>query len=218
MSRRKVVIVGHGMVAHHLVTTLGERGACERLELSVLAEEGRPAYDRVHLSSFFEGKSGDDLGLMEVGSNEKLGVELSLGDAVASIDRSAKQVLTASGRTVAYDALVLATGSRPFVPPVPGADARGAFVYRTIEDLERIRAWAERSRVGVVIGGGLLGLEAANALKAMGLETHVVELAPRLMALQIDEAGGLVLRSHIEALGVTVHVGKSTTAVDCEGG
>jgi len=218
MRRRKVVIVGHGMVAHHLVTTLGERGAHERLELSVLAEEPRPAYDRVHLSSFFEGKSAADLGLVEDGSYEKLGVELALGDAVVSIDRSAKHVLTAGGRSLAYDNLVLATGSRPFVPPVPGADARGAFVYRTIEDLERIRAWADRSRVGVVIGGGLLGLEAANALKAMGLETHVVELAPRLMALQIDDAGGLVLRSHIEALGVTVHVGKSTSAVSCEDG
>jgi len=215
MSRKKVVVVGHGMVAHHLVTTLGERGGCEQLSLSVLAEEPRPAYDRVHLSSFFEGKSAEELGLVEAGSYEKLGVSLSLGDAVVAIDRSAKRVLTAAGRSLAYDALVLATGSRPFVPPVPGAGARGAFVYRTIEDLERIRAWAERSRVGVVIGGGLLGLEAANALKAMGLSTHVVELAPRLMALQIDDAGGLVLRSHIEALGVSVHVGKSTTAVRC---
>jgi nitrite reductase (NADH) large subunit len=218
MSRRKVLVVGHGMVAHHLVATLGERGACEQLEVTVLGEEPRPAYDRVHLSAFFEGKSADDLSLVEAGSYEKLGVELVLNEAVVAIDRAAKCVTTASGRNVAYDQLVLATGSRPFVPPVPGADARGSFVYRTIEDLERIRAWADRSRVGVVIGGGLLGLEAANALKAMGLETHVVELAPRLMALQIDEAGGLVLRSHIESLGVKVHVGKSTTAVDAPDG
>src|SRR5215813_12125948 len=101
MSRRKVVVVGHGMVAHHLVTTLGERGACDRLELSVVAEEPRPAYDRVHLSSFFEGKSAEDLGLVEKGSYEKLGVELSLGDAVIGIERGEKRVLTASGRALA---------------------------------------------------------------------------------------------------------------------
>jgi nitrite reductase (NADH) large subunit len=218
MNRKDVVIVGHGMVAHHLVANLGERGTQQRLRLSVLGEEPRAAYDRVHLSHFFEGKTAGELSLVEPGSYEQLGVELSLGDSVVSIDRECKHVQTASGRRVAYGALVLATGSRPFVPPVPGADTRGAFVYRTIEDLERIRAWAERSRVGVVIGGGLLGLEAANALKAMGLETHVVELAPRLMALQIDDAGGLILRSRIEELGVTVHTAKSTSAVESEDG
>ncbi len=218
MMRSRLVIVGHGMVAHHLVATLIERGGCDRFEVTVLAEEPRAAYDRVHLSSFFEGKRAEELCLVPQGSYEQAGVKLLLDDAVAEIDRDARQVKTAGGKTFEYDHLVLATGSRPFVPPLPGADTRGAFVYRTIEDLERIKAWAERSRVGVVIGGGLLGLEAANALRAMGLETHVVELAPRLMALQLDDAGGLVLRTRIEELGVNVHVGKSTVSVDEEAG
>jgi len=108
---------------------------------------------------------------------------------------------------------VLATGSYPFVPPIPGRDRRGCFVYRSIEHLEVIRAAARRARVGTVIGGGLLGLEAAKALKDLGLETHVVEFAPRLMAVQLDEAGGRLLRRQIEALGVFVHTSKGTKEI-----
>ncbi len=125
---------------------------------------------------------------------------------------------TAAGHEIAYDKLVLASGSRPFVPPVPGRDGRGCFVYRTIEDLEAIRDFAAGSSVGTVVGGGLLGLEAANALKNLGLETHVVELAPRLMALQVDDAGGAILRGRIEALGVAVHTGKVTKEVRLDDG
>ncbi|HXX31679.1 MAG TPA: nitrite reductase large subunit NirB, partial [Myxococcaceae bacterium] len=116
------------------------------------------------------------------------------------------------------DALVLATGSAPLIPAIPGRDAEGCFVYRTLEDLEAIRAWAAGVQSGVVIGGGLLGLEAANALTRMGLETHVVEFAPRLMSMQIDEGGGEILRAKIEALGVSVHTGKNTAQIVAEHG
>ncbi len=112
-----------------------------------------------------------------------------------------------------YDALVLATGSYPFVPPVDGAHLPGAFVYRTLDDLEAIRQFAQGRRTGAVIGGGLLGLEAANALRLLGLTTHVVEFAPRLMPIQVDDAGGAMLRRHVEELGLTVHVGAATTAI-----
>jgi nitrite reductase (NADH) large subunit len=116
--------------------------------------------------------------------------------------------------TAPYDHLVLATGSYPFVPPIPGSDLPGCFVYRTIEDLEAIGTWArDRAGVGAVIGGGLLGLEAANALRNLGLEVHVVEFAPRLMALQVDEAGGTILRRRIESLGVAVHTSKRTAEI-----
>ena len=108
---------------------------------------------------------------------------------------------------------VLATGSSPFVPPIPGHDLPGCFVYRTIDDLDAIRAATQGKRVGAVIGGGLLGLEAANALQLLGLETHVVEFAPRLMPLQVDDGGGATLRAHIEALGITVHTGASTQEI-----
>src|SRR5204863_5500533 len=106
------------------------------------------------------------------------------------IDTTAKRVTSANGSSVSYDSCILATGSYPFVPPIPGSDKPGSFVYRTIEDLEAIRGWSTGSKTGVVIGGGLLGLEAANALVNLGLQAHVVEFSPRLMALQLDEAGG----------------------------
>jgi nitrite reductase (NADH) large subunit len=140
-------------------------------------------------------------------------IEFIAGDPVAAIDRDARKVRSAAGRTVAYDALVLATGSYPFVPPIEGGDGSGCFVYRTIEDLNAIRAYAEDCGTGVVIGGGLLGLEAAGALLGLGLQTHIVEFAPRLMAIQVDDGGGETLRRTIEAMDITIHTSKSTTEV-----
>jgi nitrite reductase (NADH) large subunit len=203
-----IVVVGNGMVGHKVVETLLARGA---RDIVVFGEEPRVAYDRVGLSSFFTGTTAEELSLVAPGAYD--GVELHLGDRIACIDRDAGKVVAASGTVVAYDALVLATGSYPFVPPVPGHDLPGAFVYRTIEDLERIRDYAAGRRVGAVVGGGLLGLEAANALHALGLETHVVEFAPRLMPLQVDDGGGAALRARIEELGVVVHTSMQTTEV-----
>ncbi len=208
----KLVIVGNGMVGHRLVELCTTGAHAGRFDITVLGEERRPAYDRVNLTKFFEG-GAEGLALASPGAYAAAGVRLLLGDAVASIDRAARCVRTAAGVELPYDKLVLATGSTPFVPPVEGRDAAGCFVYRTIDDLEGIAAAAASAGVGVVIGGGLLGLEAANALRKLGLETHVVEIAPRLMALQVDDAGGAVLRRHIEGLGVAVHVGVSAKKV-----
>jgi nitrite reductase (NADH) large subunit len=122
-------------------------------------------------------------------------------------------VTTVAGREFHYDKLVLATGSYPFVPPVPGADNARCFVYRTIDDLGAIKAAAATSKKGVVVGGGLLGLEAANALRNLGLETHVVEFAPQLMGVQVDPEGGGILRRKIEALGIVLHLGKNTQKI-----
>ncbi len=141
------------------------------------------------------------------------GITLHLGDKAVSIDRANKTVTSAIGVTIAYDKLVLATGSYPFVPPVPGHDRQNCLVYRTIEDLEAMALAAKTGKVGVVVGGGLLGLEAAKALTDLGLETHVVEFAPRLMAVQLDEGGGVMLRRKVEALGLQVHTGKNTTQI-----
>ncbi len=199
------------MVGHKLLEQLA---GTPDLEITVLCEEPRPAYDRVGLTGFFSGKSADDLSLVEDGFFEKSGITLHLNDKAAAIDRAAKTVVTAQGKTLGYDKLVLATGSYPFVPPLPGKERPGCFVYRTIEDLEAITAASKGGKTGVVIGGGLLGLEAAKALKDLGLETHVVEFAPRLMAVQLDDGGGRVLRRKIEALGVKVHTGKSTQCIE----
>jgi nitrite reductase (NADH) large subunit len=213
-QRNRLVVVGHGMVGHRVVEAAIERGLTSRWDIVVLAEEPRPAYDRVRLSSYFELADAAELSLLPAGGYDDPRVEVRLSCPVAGVDRARRVVLTEHGDVVEYDALVLATGSVPFVPPLPGCDATNCFVYRTIEDLDAIRAAAAGSRSGVVIGGGLLGLEAANALLRLGLETHVVEMAPRLMPLQVDDAGGATLRRHIERLGVRVHCGVRTEAVE----
>ncbi len=212
-SRRTLVVVGNGMVGQRFCERLVARDADRRWRLVVLGEEARPAYDRVHLSEVFAGRSADDLQLVPDPWYAEHGLAVHLGERVVAVDRTACEVTTSLGRRVAYDALVLATGSAPFVPPIPGSDRRGVFVYRTIDDLEAIRAWARRARRAAVLGGGLLGLEAAKAVRDLGLETHVVEFAPRLMPRQVDGAGGEVLRRAIEQLGVRVHVGVQTEEI-----
>jgi nitrite reductase (NADH) large subunit len=201
------------MVGHRFVQAAIERGLTERWDVVVFGQEPRAAYDRVALTSFFE-VGADELSLLPEGEYDDPRVRLVLDTAVTTIDRDAREVTTASGEVVRYDALVMATGSVPFVPPLPGRDLAGCFVYRTIEDLEDIRQAAKTATTGVVIGGGLLGLEAANAVHQLGLATHVVEMAPRLMPVQLDQAGGAALVRHIEALGVTVHTGAATEAIE----
>jgi len=206
----KVVVVGNGMVGHHFVEQLAQSTS---FEITVLCAEPRLAYDRVHLSEFFGGKTAEDLALTTEQQYQTLGVNTVLNAKVVAIDKSAQTVTTAQGERYYYDKLVLATGSYPFVPPIPGKERNHCFVYRTIEDLVAIQASAKQGKIGVVVGGGLLGLEAANALKQLGLETHVVEFAPQLMGVQLDSAGGRLLRSMIEQLGVTVHTQKVTKQV-----
>jgi nitrite reductase (NADH) large subunit len=218
-STSNVVVVGHGMVGHRFVEALRSRDADGAWRVTVLAEESDAAYDRVGLTGYTEHW---DRTLLALPGNEYLDddlVELRLGSRVAEIDRSTKSVLTADGERIGYDALVLATGSYAFVPPVPGRDLPECHVYRTLDDLDAIRADAlraidgGRAPAGVVIGGGLLGLEAANALRQFGLQTHVVEMAPRLMAQQLDEAGGALLGRMMTELGISVHVGVGTEAI-----
>jgi nitrite reductase (NADH) large subunit len=211
VSATRVVVIGNGMVGQRFLEQLVKRGG--EFEITAFCEEPRPAYDRVQLTSFFSGKSAADLNVVPEKFFQQHGVTLRLNDSVLSIDPVKKIVRSARYKDVPYDKLVFATGSYPFVPPVPGKDRRGCFVYRTIEDLEVITAAAARTKVGTVIGGGLLGLEAAKALKDLGLETHIVEFAPRLMSVQLDDAGGRLLRRKIEALGATVHVAKNTKEI-----
>ncbi len=213
MKTEKIVVIGNGMVGQRFLEQLTGRVSGDAVEVTVFCEEPRAAYDRVQLTSFFAGKSAIDLSVVPERFFEEKRITLRLNDPVISIDRGRKTVRSARYREVPYDKLVLATGSYPFVPPIPGRDRRGCYVYRAIEDLEVIRAAAKKARIGTVIGGGLLGLEAAKALKDLGLETHVVEFAPRLMAVQLDEAGGRLLQRKIEALGVVVHAGRNTKEI-----
>jgi len=211
--KQTLVVIGNGMVGQQFLAGLVQSPAKEQYRIVTFCEEPRPAYDRVHLSEFFTGKTAADLSLVPDGFFAEHGITLHLGDKAVAIDRAAKTVTSAKGLTIAYDQLVLATGSYPFVPPVPGHDRDSCLVYRTIEDLKAIKAAADKGTIGTVVGGGLLGLEAAKALTDLGLTTHVVEFAPRLMAVQLDEGGGAMLRRKIEALGVTVHTGKNTTQI-----
>ncbi len=214
MSMR-IVVVGNGMVGHHFVEQLiASQGALSSIEVTVLAAEARLAYDRVHLSEYFSGKTANDLAMVDAQTYQDWNIHVKLNSKVVSIDRNEQSVTTQGGETYSYDKLVIATGSYPFVPPIPGHEQPHCLVYRTIEDLEAIESSAQQSKVGVVVGGGLLGLEAANALKEAGLQTHVVEFAPQLMGVQVDEAGGRLLKDKIEALGVKVHTSKATQLID----
>ncbi|WP_406281601.1 nitrite reductase large subunit NirB [Nocardia sp. NBC_00881] len=217
VDRKTAVVVGHGMVGHRFVEALRSRDTEGRWQVVILSEEPLPAYDRVGLSSYVGAWDASALALL---GNEYAGddlVELRLGQCAESIDREARKVTTSAGDTLAYDALVLATGSYPFVPPVPGHDHPRCFVYRTIEDLDGIRAAAEAAgpgASGVVVGGGLLGLEAANALRLLGLTPHVVEFNARLMPAQVDEGGGAILERLVTDLGLHVHTGVGTSSIE----
>ncbi|MBO0514899.1 nitrite reductase large subunit [Streptomyces beijiangensis] len=213
MPTPTIVVVGHGMVGQRFLEALAERGLTGTCRVVVLCEEPRPAYDRVKLTSYFSGSTPAELSLVEGDFMERNNIEMHLGDPATAVDRAARTVTARSGQVFAYDTLVLATGSYPFVPPVPGKDATGCFVYRTIEDLLAIEEYALTARTGAVVGGGLLGLEAAGALKGLGLDTHIVEFAPRLMPVQIDEGGGAALLRTIRNMGLSVHTGVGTQAV-----
>jgi nitrite reductase (NADH) large subunit len=210
---RTLVVIGNGMVGHRLVDALNGSS----WKIVVFGEESRPAYDRVALSSYVDTWSSADLELPPLP-----GAEIRLGEKAVSVDRERRVVVGASGVEVSYDALVLATGSVPFVPPVPGRDLPGCHVYRTLDDLDDIRATVQAANrpgrhSGMVLGGGLLGLEAANALRGMGVSPHVVELAPRLMPIQVDDGGAGLLKRLVEKLDLTVHTGTSASSIERDG-
>ncbi|MFV0445284.1 MAG: nitrite reductase large subunit NirB, partial [Planctomycetaceae bacterium] len=212
-DRQTIVVIGNGMVGLRFCEKLVELDQARQYRIVTFCEEPRAAYDRVGLTSFFAHRDAQKLMLARLEWYQEHGVELHLGDRASSIDRSRRIVRSDKGVEIAYDKIVLSTGSFPFVPPVPGIDKRGVFVYRTIEDLQRIIEFAGESKRCAVIGGGLLGLEAAKAAYDLGLETHVVEFAPRLMPRQIDDAGSRILVQKIESLGVKVHLNKGTKEV-----
>ncbi len=207
MERRHVLVVGNGMVGQRFVERLLAADTDDSIDVTVVGEETRYAYDRVALSSWFEGRSEDDLSLVAAEYRDDRRVDYRLGTKVTDLDTDAHRATLDDGTVLAWDDVVLATGSYPFVPPIPGHESAGCFVYRTLDDLADIRAAAEGGSAGLVIGGGLLGLEAANALRALGLETHVVEMAPYPMPAQLGEGGGTMLARWVNSLGVTLHCG-----------
>lgn len=212
-NKQTLVVIGNGMVGQNFLVSLVASEIKDNFNVVTFCEESIPAYDRVHLSEYFAGKSADDLSLVETdffGNND---ITIHIGDKAVSIDRENKTVRSENGLIIDYDKLVLATGSSAFVPPIPGHDRDGCIPYRTIADLDEMMAVAKDSKVGAVVGGGLLGLEAAKALQDLNLKTHVVQFAPRLMAAQLDDGGALLLKQKIEELGVSVLTSKNTTQI-----
>ena len=213
MQKENIIIVGNGPVAHKFIEVMLETGKADQYNITVIGEESSPAYNRVYLTAWFETRSVDGIAMGTSDFYADNNINCITSEKITEIDRESKSLTSASGNTYSYDTLILATGSYPFVPPVPGHDRKNTFVYRTVEDLEAITEASKTSKIGAVVGGGLLGLEAAKALHDLDLKTHVVEFAPRLMAVQVDEGGGSVLREKIEELGVGVHTQKNTNQI-----
>ncbi|MNR95441.1 Nitrite reductase [NAD(P)H] [compost metagenome] len=211
----KVIVVGNGMVGYKFCEKFITKTGHENYQITVFGEEPRRAYDRVHLSEYFAGKSADDLSLSTSNWYEENNIILNTSELITDINREQKTIHTHLEKTHTYDYLVLATGSSAFVPPIEGVEKEGVFVYRTIEDLDAIMAYAKKIKQNgateaAVLGGGLLGLEAAKAVYDLGLNPHVVEFAPRLMPRQLDKGASDMLQSKIEQLNIGIHLNKST--------
>ncbi|MGE8424812.1 MAG: NAD(P)/FAD-dependent oxidoreductase, partial [Sphingobacterium siyangense] len=210
MERKKVVIVGNGMVGNKFCEKLKQK--INDLEIIVFSEEPIRAYDRVHLTDYFKISSIDELFLLKNEWYLENNVKIHLDDPIVAVNLLKKEVESQKGITVNYDYLVFATGSAPFVPPIPGIEKEGVFLYRTIEDLDLIKAYAAKAKRGTVMGGGLLGLEAAKAMVDLGLEeTAVIEFAQRLMPRQIDDSASMLLQNKLSELGLTCLLQKSTS-------
>lgn len=224
-----LVIIGNGMMSYRLCQKLAQHEVQKHSRIVVFGEEPDPAYDRVHLTDVFSGRHPDTLILAGPEWYEDNGIELYTGNPVVYVDREESFVEAASGDRVPYNRLVFATGSEPFVPPIEGLRvpdeqgnlklAKRVFVYRTFEDVYKIEAELERTSRAVIMGGGLLGLEAAKAVYDLGrrmhdeIEVDVVEAAPRLMPRQLDDGAAALLKEKIEQLGVRIHVGRKIMRV-----
>src|SRR6185503_13063204 len=210
----KIVVVGNGMAGYKFCEKLAAKNNSRLFDITVFGEEVRPAYDRVHLSEYFTGKTEEDLSLASRQWYADNNITLHLADPIQFIDRANKKIKSFHGMETSYDVLILATGSSAFVPSIPGVEKAGVFIYRSIEDLEMMKAYSKTVNTGAVIGGGLLGLEAAKAMIDLGIkDTTVIEFAPRLMPRQIDEAGSNMLKGKLESLGLKIFTNKNTSAI-----
>ncbi len=205
------------MVGYKFCEKLRAASGNETFEVTVFGEEPWPAYDRVHLSAYFSGAKADDLIMAPLEWYKANRIDLRTKELIVRIDRDQKKIYSHIGTELSYDYLILATGSAAFVPPIKGVEKKGVFVYRTLEDLDAIMAYGKKVKSAAVMGGGLLGLEAAKAVYDMGLKTHVVEFAHRLMPRQLDDNGAALLKSKIEDLGISVHLSKNTKEITGNG-
>lgn len=216
-AKKKLVLVGNGPAGFKFCEKFVKYRLGRQYDLVVYGEEQHPAYDRINLTRLFTAKAPSQLYLAPAAWYANNKITLKTGQQVSAINRTEKQIQLANGATEQYDTLILATGSAPFVPPIAGCDQPGVFVYRTVDDLAAIQAYIEAGQHAVVIGGGILGLEAARALVQEGLVTTVVETAPHLMPRQLDKTGAGILQQQLEQLGLRVHCGKQAQTVTTAG-
>jgi nitrite reductase (NADH) large subunit len=219
---QRIILVGNGMVGYKFCEKLLSHPHRDKFDVLVFGEEHRPAYDRVHLSEYFSLESPDELLLAPRNWYADNGISLRTSELVLSVDTENKKVITHKNESFGYDYLVIATGSSAFVPTIKGIEKEGIFIYRTIEDLEAIQTYSDKLRAkgkcqSAVLGGGLLGLEAANASKELGMTTHVIEFAGKLMPRQLDQAASDLLQSKIESIGLKVHLGKNSKEIIGDG-
>lgn len=219
-SKQRLVVIGNGMAGARAVEDILTRGGSDQFEITVFGEEPHGSYNRILLSSVLSGAQDmQDIYLNPIEWYQENNITLRAGVRVTAIDRAAKQVSIANGDAVPYDKLLIATGSRPFVPPMDGLDMPdgkrkpGVFVFRTLDDCTRIASYATKCKRAVVVGGGLLGLEAARGLLNYGAQVHVVHLATHLMEQQLDADAGAILKGTMEKMGVQLHLQKITTAI-----
>jgi len=214
-----LVVIGNGMVGHRFIQQMVEKGAYRDFAITIVGGERHPAYDRVNLTKLFFGKEFHSMHLARKGWHDEHDITEILGDMATMVDRVEKVVHLSSGRVLSYDLLVFATGSEPVRPDIPGASGKDVYVYRSVEDIWKLKERCSTARSAAVIGGGLLGLEAADAMKHLGLETHVVERGSGLLVRQLNPEGSTCLQKHVESLGMTVHNAKVTHTIwDGEGG
>jgi assimilatory nitrate reductase catalytic subunit len=217
-SRSRLVVVGNGMAGARFVEEVLRRGGGDRFAVTVIGEEPHGNYNRILLPPLLAGeKRESDLLLNDHDWYADRGVRLRAGTTVTGLDRAARQITCSDGTVEPYDHLVLATGSRSFLPPLtglqsaPGQLLPGAHLFRTVDDVRAILGEARVHRRAVVLGGGLLGLEAARALVEHGLRVDVVHAGPHLMETQLDRDAGELLQRGVEGLGIGVHVGAMAT-------
>ena len=215
MNKKTIVVIGNGMVGHRFCEKITKK--TDNFNIVVFGEEPRRAYDRVHLSDYVKKKAVDDLYLCKSDWYAAQNIKIYLNDSITAINRADKTVRSSTGIVVAYDFLVLATGSKAFVPDIPGVEKKGVFVYRTIEDLDLIKAYSASAHSGAVLGGGLLGLEAAKAMIDLGMPSvAVIETAPRLMPRQIDRGGSEILHHRLGELGLSIYTDKKVCSIEGE--
>jgi len=213
MARERLVILGHGMVAVRLLDEL-QRHAAGRFALTVIGEEPQGGYNRIQLSSLLAGeKRREDLALKPADWYAANEIDVLSGTRITAIDRAAKTLQTADGAVISYDKLIIATGSEAIRLPVPGGDLAGVVAFRDFADIDRMEAAIAKGGRAIVIGGGLLGLEAATGLSRRGLEVEVVHLMPCLMERQLDSEAAEALKNELESRGLQFHLATETAAI-----